>query len=111
MLTKTLTARHLVEYHSKALNFTKKHSTEVYNALKNIRYPHIYPDPESRRLRACLVSMHSLNSGMTHFQSFRRQLNVEFQKKICWSDVEQMRYDLLITHTFDFQRILIVFSS
>ena len=70
--------------------------------LKKIRYPHIYPDPESRRLRACLVSIHSLNLGMTqtHFQSFPRQWNVEFQRKICWSAVEQMRYVSPITQAF-----------
>lgn len=28
---------------------------EVYEALKNVQYPHIYPDPESRRLRAALA--------------------------------------------------------
>ncbi|CEG00992.1 Pyridoxal phosphate-dependent transferase, major region, subdomain 2 [Ostreococcus tauri] len=29
---------------------------EVYDALRTVTYPHIYPDPESRRLRAMLSS-------------------------------------------------------
>ena len=28
---------------------------EVFSALKNIEFPHIYPDPESRKLRGLLV--------------------------------------------------------
>mmetsp|Transcript_2926 Transcript_2926/g.10597 ORF Transcript_2926/g.10597 Transcript_2926/m.10597 type:complete len:409 (+) Transcript_2926:5063-6289(+) len=28
---------------------------EVYTALQNLQYPHIYPDPESRQLRAALA--------------------------------------------------------
>ena len=30
--------------------------TEVFDALANLEFPHIYPDPESRRLREKLVS-------------------------------------------------------
>lgn len=35
--------------------------TEVFSALKNIEFPHIYPDPESRKLRRLLVKCFMLN--------------------------------------------------
>lgn len=36
--------------------FLTQFASEVYTALQNLQYPHIYPDPESRQLRAALVS-------------------------------------------------------
>lgn len=31
--------------------------SDVYEALATLQYPHIYPDPESRRLRKKLVGL------------------------------------------------------
>lgn len=33
---------------------------EVHEALSNLQFPHIYPDPESRRLREALANYHDV---------------------------------------------------
>ena len=34
---------------------------EVMKALGNLKFPHIYPDPESRQLRAALAHQHKIS--------------------------------------------------
>lgn len=48
-------------------HFPYSTNVEVRVALSQVEYPHIYPDPESRQLRAALV-------GVSVLQGYNRDL-------------------------------------
>jgi hypothetical protein len=63
---KIRTARHQVQSNPNLIKlifyvFIYFRFAEVFFALKNIEFPHIYPDPESRKLRRMLVNLQNSN--------------------------------------------------